>query len=47
MTSDRPYRGKLGLEQALEELERNSATQFDPEVVKAFKRSINTRGNRI
>jgi len=38
MTSDRPYRNKLSLEQALEELEKCAGTQFDPEVVKAFKR---------
>lgn len=38
MTSERPYRNKLSLEQALEELEKASGTQFDPEVVKAFKR---------
>jgi HD-GYP domain-containing protein (c-di-GMP phosphodiesterase class II) len=38
MTSDRPYRNKLSLEQALEELEKCSGTQFDPNVVKALKR---------
>ncbi len=38
MTSDRPYRGKLSLEQALEELEKCAGTQFDPKVVKALKR---------
>lgn len=39
MTSDRPYRNKLSLGQALEELEKCSGTQFDPEVVKAFKKT--------
>lgn len=38
MTSDRPYRSKLSLQQALEEIEKYAGTQFDPNVVKAFKR---------
>ncbi len=37
MTSDRPYRNKLSLEQALEELEKCAGTQFDPCVVTALK----------
>jgi HD-GYP domain-containing protein (c-di-GMP phosphodiesterase class II) len=37
MTSERPYRGKLSAEQALEELEEGSGTQFDPCVVMALK----------
>lgn len=36
MTTDRPYRKGLSLEMALKELKRNSGTQFDPEVVRAF-----------
>ena len=36
MTSDRPYRNAMGLRDALNELERGSGTQFDPEVVEAF-----------
>lgn len=39
MMSVRPYRNKLSLEQALEELEKGSGTQFDPKVVKVFKRA--------
>ena len=39
MTTDRPYRNKLSLEQALEELEKCAGTQFDPVVVEAFKRA--------
>jgi len=36
MTSDRPYRPcEMSLEAVVEELVRNSATQFDPEVVRA------------
>jgi len=36
MTTDRPYRKGLSLDTALKELKRNSGTQFDPEVVRAF-----------
>jgi HD-GYP domain-containing protein (c-di-GMP phosphodiesterase class II) len=36
MTADRPYRGRLSLEEACAELERNAATQFDPVVVRLF-----------
>jgi len=37
MTSLRPYReGKLSPEQATEEIERCTGTQFDPEIVKVF-----------
>jgi len=40
MTSDRPYRKALGAELARLEIAKNSGTQFDPEVVKAFLKSI-------
>ena len=36
MTSARPYRAALSLDEALAELERCSGTQFDPEIVAAF-----------
>jgi HD-GYP domain-containing protein (c-di-GMP phosphodiesterase class II) len=36
MTSDRPYRGAIGLEPALEEIRVGAGTQFDPEVVSVF-----------
>jgi putative nucleotidyltransferase with HDIG domain len=36
MTTDRPYRAALPLEEALAELRRNSGTQFDPRVVEAL-----------
>ncbi len=36
MTSDRPYRKALSLEEAIDELRENAGTQFDPEVVAAF-----------
>lgn len=40
MTSDRAYRRALPLEVAIGELEKNSGTQFNPEVVKAFIRGL-------
>jgi GGDEF domain-containing protein len=36
MTSDRPYRGRMSLDDACDELERCAGTQFDPEVVRLF-----------
>lgn len=36
MTTDRPYRKGMSLKEALEELKRNSGTQFDPSIVDAF-----------
>ncbi len=36
MTSDRPYRSALSLEEAKDEIRRCAGTQFDPLVVKAF-----------
>lgn len=40
MTSDRPYRKALILDNALSELYDNSGTQFDPEIVVAFTQII-------
>lgn len=36
MTSDRPYRAALSIEEASAELEKCAGTQFDPQVVEAF-----------
>jgi HD-GYP domain-containing protein (c-di-GMP phosphodiesterase class II) len=36
MTSDRPYRPSIPVEEAREEIKRCSGTQFDPAIVKAF-----------
>jgi HD-GYP domain-containing protein (c-di-GMP phosphodiesterase class II) len=36
MTADRPYRGKMSDEEAVEELKNNSGIQFDPELVEIF-----------
>ena len=38
MTTDRPYRARLPLADAVAELERNSGTQFDADVVQALVR---------
>ena len=40
MVSDRPYRKALSKETALAEIERNSGSQFDPRVVRAFLRVV-------
>jgi ribonuclease P protein subunit RPR2 len=36
MTSDRPYRGSIGVERALDELRAGAGSQFDPEIVRVF-----------
>lgn len=38
MTTNRPYRNAMPRDDALEEIRRNSGTQFDPDVVTAFER---------
>jgi diguanylate cyclase (GGDEF)-like protein len=40
MTSDRPYRGGMSVEEACEELERNAGTQFDPRIVELFVEEV-------
>lgn len=36
MTVERPYKKRLSIREAIEEVKRNSGTQFDPKVVNAF-----------
>lgn len=40
MTSDRPYRGRLSLDDACAELEACGGTQFDPEIVRLFVEEV-------
>ncbi|MBI2914194.1 MAG: PAS domain S-box protein [Chloroflexi bacterium] len=46
MTTDRPYREALPIETAVEELKRNSGSQFDPVIVAAFLRVLARQGAR-
>jgi HD-GYP domain-containing protein (c-di-GMP phosphodiesterase class II) len=43
MTADRPYRARMPLAAACEELERNAGTQFDPEIVRIFVEEVRKR----
>jgi HD-GYP domain-containing protein (c-di-GMP phosphodiesterase class II) len=36
MTQDRAYRKAMTIDQAVSELQKNSGTQFDPEITKVF-----------
>jgi len=42
MTSDRPYRNAMSIEEAIKELDNNSGTQFDPRAVNLFKEIVET-----
>ena len=44
MTTDRPYSKAMPIEAAIEELKRNSGSQFDPMVVEAFLRILSHYG---
>ena len=46
MTSDRAYRSAMSMEEAIDELNRYSGTQFAPEVVVAFIRGLNKRKSK-
>jgi putative two-component system response regulator len=46
MISERPYRGKLSKEEAINELKNNSGTQFDPEIVEIFLRVIEKNNSK-
>ena len=46
MTSDRCYRPGLPLEVAIEELKKNSGTQFDPEIVPYMLRMLEGMGSK-
>jgi putative two-component system response regulator len=42
MTSDRPYRAAMSIAEAVEEIRRCANTQFDPAIVTAFLRTVQT-----
>jgi len=47
MTSRRPYRPALGVDAALEEIEQNKGTLYDPEVVEVSLRLFNEKGYKL
>jgi diguanylate cyclase (GGDEF)-like protein len=47
MTTDRPYRRRLPLDEARRRLLEGAGTQFDPEVVDVFVRLLDTHGNEL
>ncbi|SHI10249.1 PAS domain S-box-containing protein/diguanylate cyclase (GGDEF) domain-containing protein/HDIG domain-containing protein [Sporobacter termitidis DSM 10068] len=47
MTNDRPYRKALTRDEAVSELEKNSGSQFDPEVVRIFVEKVLSGGYDI
>jgi putative nucleotidyltransferase with HDIG domain len=47
MSSSRPYRPALGIEEALAELARGDGTLYDPDVVRACEKVINKRGFKV
>jgi HD-GYP domain-containing protein (c-di-GMP phosphodiesterase class II) len=46
MTSDRPYRKGLAAEIALDEIQKNAGTQFDPELAPAFVEMMRSKGKQ-
>ncbi len=47
ITTDRPYRKGHSPQEALEEIIKNSSTQFDPDVVKTFRELFYQRSGRL
>ncbi|MBN2119460.1 MAG: HD domain-containing protein [Candidatus Omnitrophica bacterium] len=43
MVFGRPYKKSLNLEDAIKELEKNKGTQFDPEIVDAFVKTLHSK----
>jgi len=46
MTSDRPYRKSLSYDVAIDELKKGSGTQFDPKIVNAFLKVLESEKNK-
>lgn len=47
MTSNRPYSKRKNYSEAIQELEENSSTQFDPEVVKEFIKMLHENKEKL
>lgn len=47
MTSERAYRAALSIEDAMQELQKNVGTQFDPEIVQTFLKIIKRQKIRL
>lgn len=47
MTSDRPYRRALSIDEAIAELRTCSGTQFDPKIVEVFVNILKQKGNML
>ncbi len=47
MTTDRPYRGRLTIDEARRRLEAGAGSQFDPAVVAAFVRLLDEYGEQL
>lgn len=47
MTSDRPYRKAKDIRKALDEMRENEGTQFDPDVVQALVRLLESDSDRV
>ena len=47
LITDRPYRKRLSVEEALVELKRNAGFQHDPAVIEAFLRVVTEKGHRL
>jgi hypothetical protein len=47
MTTDRPYRGRLSVEEAAARLRQGAGSQFDPDVVRAFVVLLEEHGDEL
>jgi HD-GYP domain-containing protein (c-di-GMP phosphodiesterase class II) len=47
MTTDRPYRRALSLDEAVRRLEEGSGTQFDAALVKVFVKYVREKGRDL
>jgi putative nucleotidyltransferase with HDIG domain len=47
MITDRPYRKRFSLEQTKEELQRSAGTQYDPAIVDAFFKVLDSKAHRL